>query len=103
MSANTYRIRISPEVINGDVFKVSYIGDSYLDQQKIPFCCDIYTREVTKYIDGSAYVYSSMTQILTGATGINAAGMNVTKNISKATLKRGTSLLTGMTIPNYCN
>lgn len=99
MSANTYRIRISPEVINGDVFKVSYIGDSYLDQQKIPFCCDIYTREVTKYIDGSAYVYSSMTQILTGATGINAAGMNVTKNISKATLKRGTSLLTGMTIP----
>ena len=94
MSANTYRIRISPEVINGDVFKVNYIGDSYLDQQKIPFCCDIYTREVTKYIDGSAYVYSSMTQILTGATGTTA-----TSNISKATLKRGTSLLTGMTIP----
>ena len=94
MSANTYRIRISPEVINGDVFKISYIGDPYLEQQKIPFCCDIYTREVTKYIDGSAYVYSSMTQILTGATGTTA-----TSNISKATLKRGTSLLTGMTIP----
>ena len=94
MSANTYRIRISPEVINGDVFKVNYIGDPYLEQQRIPFCCDIYTREVTKYIDGSAYVYSSMTQILTGATGTTA-----TKNISKATLKRGTSLLTGMTIP----
>ena len=94
MSANTYRIRISPEVINGDVFKVNYIGDPYLDQQKIPFCCDIYTREVTKYIDGSAYVYSSMTQILTGATGTTA-----TNNISKATHKRGTSLLTGMTIP----
>ena len=94
MSANTYRIRISPEVINGDIFKVNYIGDPYLEQQRIPFCCDIYTREVTKYIDGSAYVYSSMTQILTGATGTTA-----TKNISKATLKRGTSLLTGMTIP----
>jgi hypothetical protein len=91
MSANTYRIRISPEVINGDVFKISYIGDPYLEQQKIPFCCDIYTREVTKYIDGNAYVYSSMTQILSGGTN--------TTNISKATLKRGTSLLTGMTIP----
>ena len=91
MSANTYRIRISPEVINGDIFKVNYIGDPYLEQQKIPFCCDIYTREVTKYIDGSAYVYSSMTQILSGGTN--------TTNISKATLKPGTSLLTGMTIP----
>jgi hypothetical protein len=91
MSANTYRIRISPEVINGDVFKISYIGDPYLEEQKIPFCCDIYTREVTKYIDGNAYVYSSMTQILTGGTN--------TSNISKATLKPGTSLLTGLTIP----
>jgi hypothetical protein len=91
MSANTYRIRISPEVINGDIFKISYIGDPYLEQQKIPFCCDIYTREVTKYIDGNAYVYSSMTQILSGGTN--------TTNISKATLKPGTSLLTGMTIP----
>jgi hypothetical protein len=91
MSVNTYRIRISPEVINGDVFKISYIGDPYLEQQKIPFCCDIYTREVTKYIDGNAYVYSSMTQILSGGTN--------TTNISKATLKPGTSLLTGMTIP----
>jgi hypothetical protein len=91
MSANTYRIRISPEVINGDIFKVNYIGDPYLEQQRVPFCCDIYTREVTKYIDGSAYVYSSMTQILTGGTN--------TTNISKATLKPGTSLLTGMTIP----
>lgn len=91
MSANTYRIRISPEVINGDVFKINYIGDPYLEQQKIPFCCDIYTREVTKYIDGNAYVYSSMTQILTGGTN--------TTNISKATLKPGTSLLTGLTVP----
>ena len=91
MNANTYRIRISPEVINGDVFKVNYIGDPYLEQQKIPFCCDIYTREVTKYIDGNAYVYSSMTQILSGGTN--------TSNYSKATHKFGTSLLTGLTIP----
>jgi hypothetical protein len=91
MSANTYRIRISPEVINGDIFKINYIGDPYLEQQRIPFCCDIYTREVIKYIDGNAYVYSSMTQILSGGTN--------TTNVSKATLKPGTSLLTGMTIP----
>jgi hypothetical protein len=91
MSTNTYRIRISPEVISGDVFKINYIGDPYLEEQKIPFCCDIYTKEVTKYIDGNAYVYSSMTQILSGGTN--------TTNISKATLKPGTSLLTGMTIP----
>ena len=91
MSVNTYRIRISPEVINGDIFKINYIGDPYLEQQRIPFCCDIFTREVTKYIDGNAYVYSSMTQILSGGTN--------TTNISKATLKPGTSLLTGMTIP----
>jgi hypothetical protein len=94
MSANTYRIRISPEVINGDIFKIKYIGDPFIEEQQIPFCCDIYTREVTKFIDGNAYVYSSMTQILTGATGTTA-----TSNISKATLKPGTSLLTGLTIP----
>lgn len=54
MSDTTYKIKISPEVINGDIFVVPYSG-------------------------GTAPVYSSMTQVLSGGTN-------------------GDSLLTGLTI-----
>jgi len=79
MDDRIYHIRISPEVVLNDVFKVN-LYSPYIDTELVPFCCDILTKEVTKYVTGSTYVYSSMTDILSGGTN-------------------GTSLLTGLTVP----
>lgn len=79
MDDRIYSIKISPEVINGDVFKVN-LFESYSDTEQVAVCCDIETHEIIRYVTGSTYVYSSMTQILSGNTD-------------------GTSLLTGLTIP----
>jgi hypothetical protein len=79
MDNRQYHIRISPEVIKNDIFPVNTYAE-YSDTELIPYCCDIITREVIKYVTGTTYVYSSMTQILSGGTD-------------------GTSLLTGLTVP----
>lgn len=79
MDNRQYHIRISPEVIKNDIFPVNTYAE-YTDTELIPYCCDIITREVIKYVTGTTYVYSSMTEILSGGTD-------------------GTSLLTGLTIP----
>lgn len=79
MEDRIYYIKISPEVIN-DVFPVVYnIGDKYPDIENDP-CCQVTTTTTTSKITGITYVYSSMTQILSGGTN-------------------GSSLLTGLTIP----
>jgi hypothetical protein len=79
MTERDYRIRISPEVINGDIRKVnlytSITGVNYVTQ-----CCVLVPEPVEIQITGSTYVYSSMTDILSGGT-------------------KGSSLLTGLTIP----
>lgn len=79
MTERDYRIRISPEVIKGDIRKVnlytSITGVNYVTQ-----CCVLVPEPVEIKITGSTYVYSSMTDILSGSTN-------------------GTSLLTGLTIP----
>jgi hypothetical protein len=79
MTERDYRIRISPEVINGDIRKVnlftSITGVNYVNQ-----CCVLVPEPVEIQITGSTYVYSSMTDILSGNTS-------------------GSSLLTGLTIP----
>jgi hypothetical protein len=79
MDNRQYHIRISPEVIKNDIFPVNTYAE-YTDTELIPYCCDIITREVIKYVTGTTYVYSSMTEILSGGTD-------------------GTSLLTGLTVP----
>jgi len=79
MEDRTYHIRISPEFISNDIFKVN-LYEPYVDTELIPYCCDIITREVTKYISGYTYVYSSMTDIVSGGTN-------------------GDSILTGLTVP----
>ena len=78
MDNRQYHIRISPEVVN-TVYPVNTYAE-YTDTELIPYCCDIETREVIKYVTGTTYVYSSMTEILSGGTD-------------------GTSLLTGLTVP----
>lgn len=79
MTERDYRIRISPEVIAGDITKVnlytSITGVNYVTQ-----CCVLVPETVEIQITGSTYVYSSMTDILSGGTN-------------------GSSLLTGLTIP----
>ena len=82
MSDRIYNVRISPEVINGDIFLINYTGDSYNDEFQVEICCDIFTSAVTKNYTGQTYVYSSMTEVLSGGTN-------------------GTSLLTGLTIPIF--
>jgi hypothetical protein len=81
MEDRNYYIKISPEFISGDIFKTKYL-DPYTDNIEIPFCCDITTSAVTKYYTGDTYVYSSMTDVLSGGTG-------------------GISILTGLTIPIF--
>ena len=85
MTERDYRIRISPEVIAGDITKVnlytSITGVNYVTQ-----CCVLVPEPVEIQITGSTYVYSSMTDILSGGT------------YNSGTTQYD-SLLTGLTIP----
>lgn len=82
MDNRIYHIRISPEVIQGDIFTVPYDAGPFIPDPVIDPCCDITTTTTTSRITGYANVYSSMTQILSGGTN-------------------GTSLLTGLTVPIF--
>jgi len=82
MDERIYNVRISPEVINGDIFLIDYTGNSYNEEFNVEICCDIFTSAVTKNYTGQTYVYSSMTEVLSGGTN-------------------GVSLLTGLTIPIF--
>lgn len=80
MEDRNYHIKISPEVILGDVFKVPYFKGKLTTYNDYQLCCKTYKSPVITNITGDTYVYSSMTQILSGGTD-------------------GASLLTGLTIP----
>ena len=82
MLDRNYSIKISPGVISGDIFKVGY-NVSEVSVLNVPFCCEIIPQEITAYTKNYAYVYSSMTEVLSGGTGVN----------------KGYSLLTGLTVP----
>jgi|TARA_B110000908_G_C10265813_1_gene463791 hypothetical protein len=79
MSDRIFHIKISPENIN-DIYGVKY-SDGFMTGSTIDDeCCDIEPIPDITPITGESYVYSSMTQILSGGT-------------------EGASLLTGLTIP----
>jgi len=80
MSSNYYHIKISPEVINNDLFVVPYNAGSSDPIISGDPCCDITTTIPSQKYLGYTYTYSGMSQIL-------SAGVS------------GTSLLTGLTIP----
>lgn len=79
MDSRWYYIKISPEVINNDLYVVDYNQGT---QSLFPdeFCCNDTTTTTTFPVTGFTYVYSSMTEILSGGTN-------------------GNSLLTGLTVP----
>lgn len=80
MTERDYNIKISPEFINGDVFKVSYNAGSITGTGIVDKCCIIPAETFKINLTGTSYVYSSMTEVLSGGTN-------------------GISLLTGLTIP----
>jgi hypothetical protein len=86
MEDRNYHIKISPEVILGDVFKVPYFAGQLTTYNDYQLCCKTYQSAVVSNITGDTYVYSSMTQILSGGSY-----NQVTKEYD--------SLLTGLTIP----
>ena len=82
MENRVYHIRISPENIKGDLFEVTYTGDTYDISPYVDPCCVLTATTITGAVTGNTYVYSSMTDVLSGGTD-------------------GTSLLTGLTIPVF--
>jgi hypothetical protein len=80
MNNLSQHIRISPEVINKDLFIVKYNAGTVFSVIEDDPCCDVSTTTTTSKLTGLTYVYSSMTQLLSGGTN-------------------GSSLLTGLTIP----
>jgi hypothetical protein len=91
MTERDYRIKISPEFISGDIFKINYHVGTITGTGIVNKCCIIPAETFKIDLTGTSYVYSSMTQVLSGGTN--------TKNYSKVTHQYGTSLLTGLTIP----
>jgi hypothetical protein len=79
MDNRQYFIKISPENVN-TIYGVNY-QDGFITGETInDECCDILTTTTTLPNTGTTFVYSAMTQILSGGTN-------------------GASLLTGLTIP----
>jgi hypothetical protein len=91
MTERDYHIKISPEFISGDIFKVTYNAGTITGSGIVNKCCIIPAQTFKINLTGTSYVYSSMTEVLSGGTN--------TSNISSATTKSGTSLLTGLTVP----
>jgi len=91
MTERDYRIKISPEFISGDIFEVRYNAGTITGTGIVNNCCIVPAQTFRIDLTGTSYVYSSMTEVLSGGTN--------TTNISSATTKPGTSLLTGLTIP----
>ena len=65
----TYFIRISPQNIKNKIFPQKWSGSPYSEQLEIDPCCPITgSTEKTVYTTGTTYVYSSMTDIVSGGT-----------------------------------
>jgi len=80
MTDRVVHIRISPENVKNDIFKVRYTGGTYDISPPIDPCCVVTATTLSGLSTGFTLVYSAMSQVLSGGTD-------------------GSSLLTGLTIP----
>ena len=86
MTERDYRIKISPEFISGDIFKVKYNVGTITGTGIVDECCILPVKTFKITLTGESYVYSSMTEVLSGGT------------YNSGTTQYD-SLLTGLTIP----
>jgi hypothetical protein len=86
MTERDYRIKISPEFISGDIFKVKYNVGTITGTGIVDECCILPVETFKITLTGESYVYSSMTEVLSGGT------------YNTGTTQYD-SLLTGLTIP----
>ena len=86
MTERDYRIKISPEFISGDIFKVKYNVGTITGTGIVDECCILPAETFKITLTGESYVYSSMTEVLSGGT------------YNSGTTQYD-SLLTGLTIP----
>jgi hypothetical protein len=86
MTERDYHIKISPEFIKGDIFKVTYNAGSITGTGVVDKCCIKPAIPFEIQLTGTAYVYSSMTEILSGGT-------------YNSVTNKYDSLLTGLTVP----
>jgi hypothetical protein len=69
----TYFIRISPQNIKNKIFPVDWVGSEYSVPKDLDPCCPITGATATTYnTTGITYVYSSMTDIVSGGTNGNS-------------------------------
>ncbi len=80
MTDRVLHIRISPENIQNDIFKVRFTGGTYDLSPPVDPCCVITASTISGVSTGFTFAYSAMSQVLSGGTD-------------------GSSLLTGLTIP----
>ena len=80
MQDRVYNIRISPEVIKNKIFPKSYIDGGFSTPVTKDPCCDNEPNPIAGQTTGITFVYSSMTEILSGG-------------------ENGESLLNSLTIP----
>lgn len=71
MEDRVYNIRISPEVIKNKIFPHVYFGNEFSYPLSGDPCCD-YFPKYTGFTTGITYVYSSMTELLSGGTNGNS-------------------------------
>jgi hypothetical protein len=86
MVDKNYSIKISPGVINGDIFKVNYNGVTITGTSYVKECCVLRPKTIEIKVTGSTYAYTAMTEVLSGGT------------YNTGTTQYD-SLLTGLTVP----
>ena len=68
MEDRLFKIRISPENINGDLVPVRYTLNEYSEVLPFDPCCQITGDTVTGITTGITFTYTSMTELLSGGT-----------------------------------
>jgi hypothetical protein len=88
MQDRIYNIRISPEVISHKLFPKTFIGGDYSFPRPKNSCCDD-PPPLTGATSGTVYVYSSMTEIVSGDSGNSILNITVPIFLTQNTVDFG--------------